>query len=394
MKPRGAASVLCALLPVAASGSCAGERDATGLSAPHWFVDSIPSVAIGGPDERLEYIVYGVAGASRLSDGRIVVASQAASQVKYFDQQGNHLRTVGGAGRGPGEFEAILAAFRLPRDTLLVVSREPGLTWLAPNGDYVRSLRVSIWGLERHRCRISESAFHSVGDGRLVTTFDDNLGTPGCPPVGEGPHRVSTLIELQDHQAPSFDTVAILPGTERNGIWYRVFGRLALLTAGSGRVVATDSGSDTIWAWQLDDDQRQAWRAPFRAEQVHFDATRPTSRRYTLGSGRTMLREYSYPDSYPTTGRLLLDGLGNLWVMAYPATEEPLESIDLAQWYSFRVEDDGARWRVLDPRGELVAQVRTPPGLYPIEIGQDYVLGISKDEYDVEAVQLHGLSRR
>ena len=41
-----------------------------------------------------------------------------------------------------------------------------------------------------------------------------------------------------------------------------------------------------------------------------------------------------------------------------------------------------------------MASVTTPPGFYPIEIGADYILGITKDEYDVEAVRLYSLARR
>jgi hypothetical protein len=55
------------------------------------------------------------------------------------------------------------------------------------------------------------------------------------------------------------------------------------------------------------------------------------------------------------------------------------------------VEQAGARWIVLDSTGHPAARVRTPPGLYPLEIGFDYVLGMALDELDVETVRLYRL---
>ena len=102
---------------------------------------------------------------------------------------------------------------------------------------------------------------------------------------------------------------------------------------------------------------------------------------------------YLYPEHYPLFGRLLADEAGYLWVMAYPVLLEPISSWRLERVYAFLVEEGGARWRVLGPAGRVVTELRTPPGLFPLEIGEDYVLGVSMDELDVQAVQLHRLVR-
>jgi hypothetical protein len=57
------------------------------------------------------------------------------------------------------------------------------------------------------------------------------------------------------------------------------------------------------------------------------------------------------------------------------------------------VEEGGARWIVLDMTGAAVATVRTPPDLWVLEIGADYVLGVAHDSLDVETVRLYRLSR-
>lgn len=179
-----------------------------------WFVDSTASVTIGGAAERLDYIVYGVVGASRLSDGRIMVASQNASQLKFFGPDGKHERSVGRPGRGPGEYEAMFAAFRVRGDTTLVVSRAPGLTWVAPDGSYARSSTVNVMASPRHPCRIADLRMWAVANSRLLVTLDENVGMEGCPTAApDGVWRGTTLVELQDPVEGEFETLGVLPGS-------------------------------------------------------------------------------------------------------------------------------------------------------------------------------------
>ena len=92
---------------VLVSTACASDTGSGERVVETWTVGAEPSLSIGGADERFDYLVYGAVGASRLSDGRIVVAVQGSSQVKYFSPTGQHLRTTGREGDGPGEFRAI-----------------------------------------------------------------------------------------------------------------------------------------------------------------------------------------------------------------------------------------------------------------------------------------------
>jgi len=50
-------------------------------------------------------------------------------------------------------------------------------------------------------------------------------------------------------------------------------------------------------------------------------------------------------------------------------------------------------WTVLDPVGRALARVSTPPRTRVLEIGTDYVLGVTLDELDVELVTLWRLRR-
>jgi hypothetical protein len=98
---------------------------------------------------------------------------------------------------------------------------------------------------------------------------------------------------------------------------------------------------------------------------------------------------------YPRIGRMLVDEEGLLWVMAFPRLERDFVSENLMTAYRgpYLLEPEGGRWRVLNRKGEVLAELRTPPRVFVVEVGADYVLGISKDQLGVESVVVYGLDR-
>jgi hypothetical protein len=73
----------------------------------------------------------------------------------------------------------------------------------------------------------------------------------------------------------------------------------------------------------------------------------------------------------------LVDAVGNLWVK--PFTRQDPGEID---------------WSVFDVGGQFRGLVTLPGRFQPMEVGDDYVLGVARDTLDVETVHLFGLSRR
>jgi hypothetical protein len=348
-------------------------------------------VSIG--DERPDYILNGVVAASRLSDGRIAIVLSRDTQVKYYSETGEHLRTVGGSGDGPGEYRRILSATRLPGDTMLVIALTPGMTWLTPHGDYVRSLPVNVAGGTRHPCRFSEGPMAFLDDGRMLLGFEEDTGRPGCGTPNDGLHRGTVLVEVDDYARRRFDTLAILAGMERVGRDQRVYGATTLVAARGERVYIADSATDTIRVFDSGG-RRSIWRTTLDRLAVPGEATRERVQRRTYSDGRVEVREFNYPKWYPRVGRILVDATDHLWMMQYPTFVRPMPSTVLTTPIYFVVESGGAHWVVLDPSGHPVAQVRTPPGLFPLEIGEDYVLGVVRDRFDVETVRLYSLVRR
>ena len=79
----------------------------------------------------------------------------------------------------------------------------------------------------------------------------------------------------------------------------------------------------------------------------------------------------------PAHTELLVDSKERLWVKTYaPPWEE------------------GNEWWVFDSDGRWLEVVLLPPGLQVFEIGYDFILGLRKDEFDVEYVELYELRER
>ena len=80
-------------------------RPATG-SQLGWRVGEAPAVSIGTQEGEEAEMLYIVDDATKLADGRIVIANAGTSELRVFSAVGEHLSTWGGQGEGPGEFSA------------------------------------------------------------------------------------------------------------------------------------------------------------------------------------------------------------------------------------------------------------------------------------------------
>ena len=92
---------------------------------------------------------------------------------------------------------------------------------------------------------------------------------------------------------------------------------------------------------------------------------------------RSRYDEMPSPEIMPVFSRLLVDDVGWLW----------------AELYRFDVRQPW-RWIVFGPNGEGLGSVDMPPGLTVWQIGQDFVLGVWRDENRVEYVRRHTLAGR
>lgn len=216
---RPATCLILTILPVACGSDdrTDGETytvvDSAGIQivesvAPAWGkdgrrIDPSPLLRIGRQDGTEAYQFGSVRHAQLLADGGVAVAAGLAKEIRIFDGAGEHVRTSGRAGDGPGEFQTLaglwtyrgdsIAAFdqRLYRTTVLPVSSEPGRMLGNPfQGNFV------VFGL------LEDGPFLFYNPGERLRD----------PP--EGLHWDSTDVMAMNLRGDSSWTVARLPARE------------------------------------------------------------------------------------------------------------------------------------------------------------------------------------
>lgn len=118
---------------VLAMSACGPSEDTTGspdgtlaFPAQEWTVGA-PALAIGVAEGDARYLLHEIASVQRLDNGNIAVLSAGSTDLRFYDRAGLHVRTVGGKGRGPGEFIAPARIYRTHPDSLLVFDSGTGM---------------------------------------------------------------------------------------------------------------------------------------------------------------------------------------------------------------------------------------------------------------------------
>lgn len=336
---------------------------------------SIGSVAGGGPGQ-----LHWVMDATRLPDSRIVIANAGSSELRVFNPDGSHAGTWGGRGEGPGEFasEAPTVVAHWPGDSIAAPNRWAGrLSIFDKDGNHGRDVHLEA-GLA--------NVVDLLPDGGIVT--GGIAGMHGGMTGSTGLVRPDVEWKVLGPDGKLDASLGKFPGTE----WWAVFARGGQIqssqvhpfgrnTVGAvwGDLVAIgDQAVYEIKAFAADGTLVRVVRrdgdlgSPTRAEQDRYWERRyadrpPDSRAESLRA----VRDMPLVDSYRAFSTILSDPLGYLWVREYRR----------------RV------WTVFDPEGRVQGLVEMPSGLGVFEIGEDYILGRSRDDLGVEYVQLWRMDR-
>lgn len=149
-----------------------------------------PELVLGTVDGPGETVFAQVAGLEVDAGGRLYVLDRQTSELKVFGPDGSHLRTVGGAGGGPGEYRnANGLRWLAPDDSLLVVDQR-GMRYsvLTRDGEFARSVQRQLgfygWTFRGgvHDGRVYEHGNMRGDDGEARPAF---FATRIAPPAGQ-----------------------------------------------------------------------------------------------------------------------------------------------------------------------------------------------------------------
>jgi hypothetical protein len=354
------------------------------FEADRWRVEDRPLLELGRADGRPFEEFHLIAGAHRFDDGRVAVADGGSRQIRLFSPRGEFLGAVGGEGGGPGEFRDLTWTARCGLDSLFAYDfTRRNVSIFDSNGRYVRAFRLEMPG---GRALVGVASCNSRRQFLLE-------GFPRSSPE-RGAHRPVAPIAVIDMPTGAANELGEFPGLERHGRvvggrlvgdFTHPFGRVTIRALSATAVFIGTGESYEISEYDFDGNERAIIRVSQGREplaQPHVDeALRNMVERTTRPERREEWRRWfaltGFPDSLPPYGVALIDGSEHLWVGPHPSgvREVPI-------------------YNVFAPDGAMVARVELPAGFRVFEIGEQHIVGVSRDDVDVERVQVYRLDRR
>lgn len=349
-----------------------------------WSLGAEPRLRIGQIEGDPAHLFSEIVGVVGMDDGTILVGDFGSQEIRLFDGEGGHLKTVGRKGAGPGEFTGISAMGPGPNGLAWIYDFSlRRLTWLDSRGQVVRLTTLAP----------EPPMLQPVGplpDGTFV--FRELWAAAAVAEARDAGFRRDPIAYVRfDSAGVLVDTLGVFPGREvflsqeegRGVMGTPLFGRTSSGAIWRGGVAV---GSQVTFEIELRGPEgglRRMVRLPDRdlrlppAEvEAYIDLRVGMAEEGERARVRREMEAMPVPDSHPAYGELRGDLLGNLWVSAFA----PFPKIP-------------GSWSVLDPEGRWLGEVSMPEGFYPRDFGPDWVLGTETDEMDVTYVVLYPLSR-
>jgi hypothetical protein len=368
-------------------------RDSAGVrivesSAPSWAdgegwtVASEPSLSIGALDGPAEISFDGIRSVRRFADGMLVVADAGSGEVRLFDGAGRFVRAFGASGDGPGEFR-LMQSVGVARDSVWIYDVQLNrLTVVDPATGGSRATQLEARGLRL-------GAAGALADASLVFAAD-LFGTVGAGALSAGMRRANAAYVRIAPTGETLDTILVAEGSEsfvrigddfieviRPPFWRTVSHALRGERLLYGHQTSYEIRSYDLAGTLLEVDRRSGVDLSFD-ESAYLEAVEA---RVALApeAGQASLRrsyeEMPRPSSRPAFREFIVDALDHLWVQ------------------DFSIDGSATTWAVFSPEGFWMGDVVLPDGFEPTQILGDEMIGVWRDELDVEHVRAYALTR-
>lgn len=359
-----------------------------------WILREEPLLEIGVVEGDPAYMFSRAMSPVRLSDGTIVVADIGTAELRFFDSSGNHLHTIGGRGEGPGEFRFPLLSLYGPRaDTLL--AWDPTLrrvTLVSSDGAIGRTLSFSnVSGFPQPPALVL-----SFSNGELLLAFsspvemEESGSRWAMRTLVRTTPELDSLVGVGEYESqqcsPKFASdCALGPYIAFGGV--QTQGELIYtgrpdrneinVLDENGRVLRKIYGARPIQT--ITDDVVSG------VIEMVLASDRARSDPKVAADIREGLTSESFPESVPAFLGFMIARDGSIWTEEYRLDRVPFVGVALPP------RTVPIQWTVFDSMGIQLGSIAIPPDFEVSEIGEDYVLGIHRDSFGIEKVQLREL---
>ena len=355
------------------------------FSIPEWSLDP-PHLSVGGLTDDEGQTLSQVVGAVLLPNDHLIIADHYVQGLREFDGEGRLLRTAGGQGEGPGEYQYIRGVARCDGANVVAFDLQWTLNVYDPELNWQSSRPAELPGLGvpgtpyRLDC---EPGGHLIatgwGDTRTATRPGYFLASAPVVLV----HGDELIHEFGDRLSSERYGTANEAGV-LTGSGPHPFGRETEVAIGERNVFLGDASTYAVEVYDLSGTLVDSiiWSGPSRdITEADYDryiadavADAPPERHASI---RSRLSEVlPSVTAFPAYDELRVDDRGDLWVRHFPRP-----GAEVAEWMVFGV-DRG-------PTGSL----RVPVSWTILDVVGDRVVYLERDDLDVEAVHVARLVR-
>lgn len=355
-----------------------------------WTVDTNPELVIGDAATLPSVLLVAITAVRSLDRGGFVITSADDQSIRWFDRNGAMVQRGGGSGDGPGEFRDIeLAGVR--GDTLILWDGGLGrITVMAGQGRVTRTVPLTVpeqSGVTDAEVTgtFSDGRLLLAGRSRALSTMPSALRRDTIPLAVAGADGVfqQVLARVPGHEnvvitGPGFVTMLPRPFGARTLV--ATDGASLLVTVGDVDEVTRYNGDGSVAAvYRLDRPRRLISQSEIEQQRrrliVQVDQLPPPIDQAVADA----MADVAVPRVYPAHDRMIVDATGAIWLR---------EDIGPG-----RSSVENHRWTVLDADGRWLGMVTTPRRTEIHQITRDRLIGIWRDDNDVEHVRVHRLDR-
>lgn len=337
------------------------------------------------------YLFDQVMDVVRLDDGRLVVANMGDNTLRYYDASGGYVTRAGGSGEGPEEFLQVMGLERVGDEIWANQFSVRPIKAFDGQGQFIRAITPPI--VEGFR----GASITAVFDDESLLFGDWPQGMPLQSGLYEGN---STYLHV--NLDGTSDTVGVWPAVRFYGVnnrfpYHQPFGPTGSAGTNGTEVVYGNTGDFAFDFFTANGELVRRIRRAWDPLPV-TEADKEWFQQVELGLGspdlqgrmRDQLQSIAdaavYPERHPAWALFRFDRLGNLWVRAVvPGSVQPgsMNPVDLQP----------ILWTIFDTRGVWLGEVTLPANFRVMEIGDDYLAGIRKNDLEVETVVVFGLEK-
>ncbi|HEY4320909.1 MAG TPA: hypothetical protein VGM77_06955 [Gemmatimonadales bacterium] len=342
---------------------------------------------LGRPSGKDQQSFLDVVALARLHNGVIVVASSSSNELRFYAANGRFMASAGRKGSGPGEFRTLRGVF-VVGDTIVAVDASLPASKFSFAGKFLGTVPrpKSAAGLPQLL------AYFHDGSQVLDRTYPFNQrASDGVVPVYGAIYKVApnqSITMLVDRLQ-----LASLQGTPTGPRPVAFQARLVVTGSPSGLCTAyTDRYIVSCVDINGRPSTRTEWHkvvVPVTAANkdafVKAVASHPVRSEDGFGTRQTIAPLFA--KSWPLIAVIRRTADNELWVQSYSMGAAVMAT------GSPPAPTDPTDWTVFGPDGAMLASITLPRRFVPFEMGRDYVLGVLRDDDDVEVVTLYRLVR-